>query len=103
MLIIVILKNKRLLKHADVSINMYFSLLTAHCGRVNIENWFLEPRRDRNVIANKTGQVAAHKYIVAEETARTLHFRIVTLGYHCNTYNDKFYFRCVHIPWFSEL
>lgn len=80
----------------------YFSLLTAHCGRINIENWFLEPRRDRDVITNKTGHVTAHKYIVAEEAAGALHFRIVTLVYHCNAYNDKFYSRCIHIPWFSE-
>lgn len=92
------LVEKPLLTHADVSVNTYFLLLTAHCGRVNIENWFLEPRRDRDVIANKTWHVAAHKYIVAEEAAGTLHFRIVTLIYHCNAYNDKFYSRCVHTP-----
>lgn len=64
---------------------LFFNLLTAHCGGINIEDWFLEPRRDRDVIANKTGHVAAHEHVVAEEAAGILHFRIVTLVYHCNT------------------
>lgn len=56
--------------------------LTSHRGGVDVERRLLKPRRDGDVIANETGHVASHKHVVAEETAGTLHFRIVTLIYH---------------------
>lgn len=60
-------------------------LLTSHRRRVDVERRLLEPRRNGDVVTNETGYVASHKYVVAEETAGTLHFRIVTLVHHCNT------------------
>lgn len=60
----------------------FWCLLTSHRGRVDVEGRFLKPRRNGNVVANETGHVASHKYVVAEETAGTLHFRIVTLIHH---------------------
>lgn len=59
-------------------------ILTAHRGGIDIKSRLLQPRRDRDVIANEAGHVAAHKYVVAEEAAGTLHFRVVTLVHHCN-------------------
>lgn len=61
------------------------ALLTAHRGGVDIESRFLKPRRDGDVFADEARHVAAHKHIIAEEAAGTLHFRIVTLVHHCNT------------------
>lgn len=59
--------------------------LTTFDGGINVEGRFPEPRRNSDVVANETWYVTAHKYVVAWVTARTLHFRIIPLGYHWNT------------------
>ena len=63
---------------------MINNALTALCGGVDVEGWFLQPGRDGDVISNKGRHGAADDDIVAMETAWALDLRLVVLVHHCN-------------------